>query len=549
MIKDCGTKKARCVCNGSSKMKGTVTLGDTYAHALEQTGSRIFWSVTALYNFITIGADASNAFAEAPAPKAPLFVSMDPQYHEWYQEKYPDKPALPKDFVLPVQGALQGHPESARLWALLIDKVIQELQLKPCTHEPCLYYTNNYNNTGKTVLFLRQVDDFAVACEDKTTAKNVIKQINDKMTIDVKDLGLITRFNGVDVLQSRDYVKIYNKVYINKILLRHEWIHKESPLSQFPIPMQTDTRYQRQLENADIPTSKEISTLEEEYGFGYRQAIGELIYALTTCCPDISYPVIKLSQYSIRPNRIHFEAVKMIYRYLHATKDEGIYYWRKNPRLDLPPSPIPELKRDTNYNEDDIHERCQPGHSVLFGAVDSDYGGDTTHRKSVSGIILRIAGGTILYKTKFQDTIAMSSTEAEFTAAAEAGKYILYVRSILEQLGIPQQEATTLYEDNQGALLMANQQQPTKRTRHMEIKHFVLQEWVAKDLIRLKRISTTDNYADVMTKATGRTLFYRHTNYILGKIIPAYCRRNLSISKNSYSHKSNSNKTAESKGG
>ena len=549
MIKDCGTKKARCVCNGSPKMKGTVTLGDTYAHALEQTGSRIFWSATALYNFITIGADASNAFAEAPAPKAPLYVSMDQQYHDWYREKYPNKPALPQDFVLPVQGALQGHPESARLWALLIDKVIRELDLKPCTHEPCLYYTKNYNNTGKTILFLRQVDDFAVACEDKSTATDVIKQINDKMTIDVKDLGMITRFNGVDVLQTRDYVKIYNRVYINKILQRHSWINQEKPLAEFPIPMQTDSRYQRQLENADIPTPKEIAKLEREYGFGYRQGIGELIYALTTCRPDISYPVIKLSQYSIRPNRIHFEAVKLIYRYLHATKDEGIYYWRKTPRLDLPPGNIPHLKRDANYKEDDIHEREQPGHSILFGAVDSDYGGDTTHRKSVSGIILRIAGGTILYKTKFQDTIAMSSTEAEFTAAAEAGKYILYIRSILEQLGIPQHEATTLYEDNQGALLMANQQQPTKRTRHMEIKHFALQEWVARDLIRLKRISTTDNYADVMTKATGRTLFYRHTNYILGKIIPTYCRRNLSISKNSYSHKSILDTNAESTGG
>jgi hypothetical protein len=173
-------------------MKGTVTLGDTYAHALEQTGSRIFWSISALYNFITIGADASNAFTEAPAPKAPLFVSIDQPYHEWYKEKYPDQPPLPPDFVLPVQGALQGHPESARLWAKLIDKVIQELNLQPCTHEPCLYFTRDYNGTGKTVLFLQQVDDFAVACEDTDTAKLVIKQINEKMTIDVKDLGQIT---------------------------------------------------------------------------------------------------------------------------------------------------------------------------------------------------------------------------------------------------------------------------------------------------------------------------------------------------------------------
>jgi hypothetical protein len=135
---------------------------------------------------------------------------------------------------------------------------------------------------------------------------------------------------------------------------------------------------------------------------------------------------------------------------------------------------------------------------------------------------LKLAGGTVLYKSKFQDTRAMSSTEAEFTAAAEAGKYILYVCSILDQIGIPQHHATILYEDNQGALLMANAQQPTKRTRHMDIKNFVLQDWVLQDLIRLERITTNDNYADVMTKATGRTLFHRHMNFILGKIPPNY---------------------------
>ena len=129
--------------------------------------------------------------------------------------------------------------------------------------------------------------------------------------------------------------------------------------------------------------------------FGYRQAIGELIYALVTCHPDISFPVIKLSQYSTRPTAIHFEAVKNIYRYLNATKDEGIYFWRKTHRNDLPPGNIPICKTDDNYAESDIHERSQPGHTVMFGAVDSDYAGDTTHCRSVIGIILCIAGGII----------------------------------------------------------------------------------------------------------------------------------------------------------
>ena len=135
-------------------MKGSVTLGETYAGSLDQTGARIFWAATAINNYITIGADASNAFAEAPPPKDPLFVIVDQQYKDWYANRFPNEPPIPIGHVLPVQGALQGHPESPRLWAQLIDKIILKLNLKPCTHEPCLYYTDNYNNTGKKVIFL-----------------------------------------------------------------------------------------------------------------------------------------------------------------------------------------------------------------------------------------------------------------------------------------------------------------------------------------------------------------------------------------------------------
>ena len=378
---------------------------------------------------------------------------------------------------------------------------------------------------------------------------DVINAIDSKMSITVKFLGQISRFNGVDILQSRHFIKLYNKVYIEKILQRHDWIHTEkTPPHQFPLPMKPDNNFQRLLENQPIPTEDEIKKLENEMGFGYRQAIGELIYALCTCRPDISYPVIKLSQYSTRPTIVHFEAVKEVFRYLNATKEDGIYFWRKQPRNDLPYHPPPELKTDNNYTEQEIHERHQHQHNILFGAVDSDYAGDTSHRRSVTGIILRLAGGTILYKTKFQDVHALSSTEAEFTAAVEAGKYILYVRSILEEIGLPQDEATILFEDNQGALLLANAQQPTKRTRHMDIKNFALQDWVKEDLIRLLRISTTDNYSDVMTKATARTLFYRHMNYILGKIIPNYVQGLKSFHQFSVS-KSHKNMTVENTGG
>ena len=64
-------------------MTGSVTLAETYAGSLDQSASKVFWAASAINNSIVIGADAVNAFAEAGAPKAPLFVTIDKQYREW----------------------------------------------------------------------------------------------------------------------------------------------------------------------------------------------------------------------------------------------------------------------------------------------------------------------------------------------------------------------------------------------------------------------------------------------------------------------------------
>ena len=526
MIKTgCLTKKARCVCNGSPRFRGTVTLNETYASALEQTGSRCFWAAAAINNYVVLGADASNAFAEAPPPKAPLYVRVDENYRNWYRHKFPDKPPIPDDFVLRVRKALQGHPESPRLWATLIDGIIKKLNLKPCTHEPNLYFTDNYNKTGKRVLFLRQVDDFAIACETNEIANMVVRDINSKMTISVKHLGLITRYNGVDVEQRREFIKLHSATYINKIIDQHQWLKDDNtPMHRFPLPMNPDNSYQHKLETATPLSPKEKSQLEQKLQFTYRQGVGEIIYAMITTRPDISYAIIKLSQYATRPAKIHYEALLQLYRYLKATKHDGIYYWRETPRNDLPKGNIPVLKSDANYDEDEKQERQTSDVSIMQGYVDSDHASDTSHRKSVSGYHVKLAGGTILYKTKFQSIVAQSSTEAEFIAAADAGKSILYLRTIMQQIGLQQHHATILFEDNQGALLMASAGQPTKRTKHVDIKHFAIQDWVERDLLTMKRINTADNSADAMTKSTARTLFYRHNNHIMGKIIPSYVK-------------------------
>ena len=179
IIKDDNTKKSRCVCNGSSRMTGSVTLAETYAGSLDQSSSKVFWVASATNNSVVIGTDAANAFVEAGAPKAPIFVPIDKQYREWYKNRFPNEPNIADKVVLHVQ-------ESHRLWSKLIDGIIKELNLKPCHHEPCLYYTDNAFDENKKVLFLRQVDDFAVSCQDQATANNIIEAIDINMKLKIK---------------------------------------------------------------------------------------------------------------------------------------------------------------------------------------------------------------------------------------------------------------------------------------------------------------------------------------------------------------------------
>ena len=385
---------------------------------------------------------------------------------------------------------------------------MKQLNLKPCTHEPNLYFTDDYNGTGKRVLFLRQVDDFAIACQDTDLANQVIKDINSKMSIEVKHLGQVERFNGVDIDQRREYVKIHNTTYIDKLIQQHKWLQDDTGTSHHhPIPMNPSPQYIKELESAQPLTTDEKQQLEKSLNFGYRQAVGEIIYAMITCRPDISFAIIKLSQYSARPAKIHYDALISLYQYLKHTKTDGIYYWRKRPRMDLQKGNIPVLLHENNYSEQTVNERRCENEKIIRTYVDSDHASDSAHRKSISGFHCQLAGGVVLYKTQVQSIVAQSSTEAEFIAAAEAGKNILYLRTIMQEIGLEQTDANILYEDNQGALLMAKAGQPTKRTKHIDIKHFALQSWVEQDLITMHRIATCDNPADILTKATARSLF------------------------------------------
>jgi len=215
------------------------------------------------------------------------------------------------------------------------------------------------------------------------------------------------------------------------------------------------------------------------------------------------------------PAREYYTAILEIIQYLAATLDEGIYYWRQAPQNTLPDADLPSLYMDNHKLPDSLF--TDQSLDSIHAFTDSNWGRDKTHRRSVTGIVIMFAGGIIGYKMKYQDTIAPSSTEAELVTACDTAKLVLFFRSLLDDLGIPQTQATIIYEDNKGALMMANAQQPMRQTRHLDIKHYALLDQVERDLIILKAISTNDNVADAFTKPLSKQLFYRHFDTFMGR--------------------------------
>ena len=110
----------------------------------------------------------------------------------------------------------------------------------------------------------------------------------------------------------------------------------------------------------------------------------------------------------------------------------------------------------------------------------------------------------------------MSSTEAELIAAVTAAKTVKYIRAVLDELGIKQDESMPIYEDNKSAIDIINANKPTGRSRHIDIRFFAIQDWKQQGHIKMEHIPGIINPADGLTKPLGYVLHSRHARYIMG---------------------------------
>jgi hypothetical protein len=150
---------------------------------------------------------------------------------------------------------------------------------------------------------------------------------------------------------------------------------------------------------------------------------------------------------------------------------------------------------------------------------DSDYAKDKNDRKSISGRINTLGGMTTNWTSKKQNTVSLSSSEAEYQALSECVQESVFTQNLVEEL-TGKRKPAIIYEDNLGTIFLVKNQQVSSRTKHIDIRHHYmrdLQDSKALD-VRFKR--SENNSADIITKNTTREVHDKHTQQIRNGTLP-----------------------------
>jgi hypothetical protein len=206
----------------------------------------------------------------------------------------------------------------------------------------------------------------------------------------------------------------------------------------------------------------------------YRSAVGALIYAATGTRPDIANAVGSVSKFMEKPQKAHWDAVKRILRYLNGTRDVGLFYTK--------------------------------GNQELVGYSDSNYAGDLETRKSTTGYVFQMGTNTITWNSKRQQTVALSTCEAEYMALSHTVCEGIWTRKLLKELGFPQ-PTTTVHEDNQGCIALVKNPVQHHRTKHIDVKHHFIREQVEQGTFKVIYCPTHEMKADILTKGIAAPQF------------------------------------------
>jgi hypothetical protein len=304
-------------------------------------------------------------------------------------------------------------------------------------------------------------------------------------TFKLTDAGLAKWLLGTFITVDEESITMSQSKYVDTLLAKYD-MQDCKPVST---PILGSTLEQLQAEEQDRKTEENMVNRTH-----YMSAVGGLIYLSVVSRPDISYAVSKAGQHMADPTMADMIKVKRIFRYLKGTSNYMLKY-HKN------------------------------GNTELMGYSDADWAGDQETRKSTSGYVFLLAGAAISWSSKRQQSVALSSTEAEYMAMSGAIQEAVYLKTLLVDLKYNtnvllhlQNTPLELHVDNQSAMKIAQNNITSNRTKHIDIRYHYCREKVQDGTVKLVYTPTTDMLADILTKAVGTVILKNAVPHIMGMV-------------------------------
>lgn len=351
--------------------------------------------------------------------------------------------------VLKLNRALYGLKEAPKCWNETFDKFAKNNGFLRSKSNVCLYVKDD-------VLMLLYVDDILlVGSETSDVVKNLKQEFN------VKDMGDISTYLGIEFKRTDEKMEISQCNMINKVLQKFSMENCKGACT--PLEPNFQVSAEEELELVDVP---------------FRELIGSLMYISLGSRPDITYAVSFLSRYLDKPNKKVWIGAKRVLRYLQQTKHMSMVY-----------------KKDNDQK--------------LIAFSDSDWASDPKDRKSVTGGIIFFCGNPVAWFSKKQNCVTLSSTEAEYVAGALVCAELMSLKALCKDM-IKMDIETSLFIDNQGAINISKAYENSRRSKHIDVKYHYLKDCVHQNLLSVFYIETKKNVADILTKSLGRILFQEH---------------------------------------